>query len=63
MMSKDAAAADRAAAAYWRRVAALDRADVARARSNAHDLSAAARREDQPPQTPTQRRASALRPG
>ncbi len=62
-MSKDEATADRAAAEYWRQVARIDRAEIGRALSNARDLSAAARREDQPQPLPTQRRTYALRPG
>jgi hypothetical protein len=62
-MSKDAAATDRAAAEYWRQVARIDRVEVGRAVTNARDLSAAARREDQPPQAQAQRPTSALRLG
>jgi len=62
-MSKDAAATDRAAAEYWQQVARIDRVEVGRAVTNARDLSAAARKEDQPQPAQTQRRASALRPG
>ena len=48
-MARDAAAADREAAEYWRRVARVDRSEAGLAKSNARVLSDAGRREDREP--------------
>ncbi len=61
-MTKDAAAADQQAAAYWRQVARADRSEAGIALANARDLSVAARQEERVPRvTENQRKAYVLR--
>ncbi len=61
-MSREAAAADLQAAAYWRSVARADRSDANVAVTKVSDLKAAARREEKEP-TEASRRAKGLSAG
>ena len=58
-MSKEAAAADLQAAAYWKSVARSDRTEIGVAVAKAGELAAAARREEKRPDE-TPRRARGL---
>ena len=63
-MSKEPAAADRAAAAYWRQVARADRSKATTASANARKLTDAARREEpEASEREATGRTSRLRPG
>ena len=61
-MTKDAAAAEQQAAAYWRQVARADRSEAGVALAKARDLSTAVRQEERAPSVAeNQRKAPVLR--
>ena len=60
-MSKEAASADLQAAAYWKNVARIDRAEIGVATVKVGELTAAARREETEP-AETKRRTRSLGP-